>query len=120
MTNHNTPSEEMVLQLLNRAIEQNEQIIKRLDTADAKIDRHVSKEETVMRGLTAAFPKKPDGTPDYEGHEVYHSTLIEESRAKANFYRELQHELIKKGMWGLVMILAALVVFWWNGSVPPK
>lgn len=127
MTESDVPTHEMVLQLLKRSIDQNDQILRRLasvdakqDNADKKLDQHMHDEEQVIKGLIAAFPKKPDGLPDFAGHEDYHSTLIDESRARATFYRELQHEMIKKGLWGLLMILVALVVFWWNGHVGPK
>lgn len=119
MTEADIPTHEMVLHLLNRSVDQNDLILKRLAAADLKLDRHMSDEEGIIKGLIAAFPKKPDGSPDFAGHEDYHSTLIDESRARATFYRELQHEMIKKGLWGLLMILVALVVFWWNGHVGP-
>lgn len=107
----------LIISLLKRGIEQNEKILEEHTNIKASLAAHVLSEETLVKGLVNAFPKKPDGTPDYEGHEVFHSALISESRARTVFYRELRQELIKKGLWSLVMILVALVSYWWTGHI---
>lgn len=110
-------SEAVVLQLLQRSIDQGDLILKELAESKQTLKDHMNEEESMIQGLIAAFPVKTDGRPDFEGHQSFHNTLIEESKAKAAFYREMQHELVKKGFFGLLMILAALVAFWWNGNV---
>ena len=107
----------LIVQLLRRCISQNEQILDEHVGIKEALASHVMNEETLVRGLIHAFPKKPDGTPDFDGHELFHSTLIEESRARTVFYRELRQELIKKGLWGLVLILSALITYWWTGQL---
>lgn len=110
-------ADQIVIQLLQRCISQNDQILAEHEKFRETLSLHASREESLVRSLANAFPKKPDGTPDFEGHEIFHSTLIDESRARTVFYRELQHELIKKGLWGLVLILVALVSYWWSGQL---
>lgn len=106
----------LIVQLLQRSIEQNERILVEHAELKATIANHTMNEESLVAGFAAAFPKKPNGDPDFEGHETFHSTLISESRARTAFYKELRNDLIKKGLWGLVMILAALVTYWWSGQ----
>lgn len=110
-------SDAIVMQLLQRSIDQGDLILKELADAKETLKNHMSEEESLIQGLVAAFPKKTDGKPDFDGHASFHNTLIDESRARASFFRELQHELIKKGLWGLILIIGALAAFWWNGNV---
>ena len=110
-------SNELTVTLLNRMIEQNDAILAKLADNDRRLEEHTRADESVTKELFKAFPKKPDGSPDFEGHEVYHSALIEESRERAKMYRELQRELIKKGMWGILLVLGALIAYWWTGHV---
>jgi hypothetical protein len=112
-------TDELLLELVRKGIAQNEQILKEQTAAREALNTHMVEEEILIKGLVAAFPKKPDGSPDFDGHEVFHSTLIEESRARTTMYRELRHDLIKKGFWGLIGVLTALVVYWWNGHIKP-
>ena len=119
---HNDPladpaTGKLIVRLLQRSIEQNGQILDEHNTFKASLASHILNEETLVKGLINAFPKKPDGSPDFEGHEMFHTTLIEESRARTVFYRELQHELIKKSLWGIVLVLGALITYWWTGQV---
>ena len=107
----------LIIQLLQRSIEQNEQILREHADQRAVLAAHVLDEERLIKGLIHAFPAKPDGTPDFEGHETFHSTLIAESRERTAFYRSLRQELIKKGLWGLLMILVALTSYWWSGQM---
>jgi hypothetical protein len=117
-------SETVVLELLKRGLEQNDQILRQLtsvnakqDAADKKLDQHMADEEQVIKGLVDAFPKKPNGAPDFDGHELFHTSLIDESRERTKMFRELRHEIIKKGLWGIVVVLLALITYWWNGHV---
>lgn len=107
----------LIVQLLQRSIEQNDQILREHAELKATIANHTMNEESLVAGFAAAFPKKPNGEPDFEGHELYHSALIDESRARTVFYRDLRQELIKKGLWSLVMIMVALVTYWWGGQM---
>ncbi len=70
-----------------------------------------------MQTLVRALPSKADGTPDIDGHREYHASLIEESKARAEFWRDLQMELLRKGLWGLLGLLGFLLMYWWNKEV---
>jgi len=106
----------LVVQLVKRSIEQNDRILQEHGELKAALSAHTLDEANLVKGLMRAFPTKHDGTPDFEGHEAFHTALIEESRARTVFYRDLRHELVKKGLWGLVMILCALITYWWTGQ----
>lgn len=110
-------TDQILLELVRKGLEQNELILKEQQEARNALRVHMSEEETLIKGLVAAFPKKIDGSPDFEGHQLFHSTLIEESRARASLFRELQHDLIKKGVWGVFIVIGALAVYWWNGQI---
>jgi hypothetical protein len=107
----------LIVQLIRRSIEQNDRILEEHADMKAALTNHALNEDNLVKGLLRAFPSKPDGTPDFEGHEAFHTALIEESRARTVFYRDLRQELIKKGLWGLVLILSALVAYWWTGQL---
>lgn len=107
----------VILKLLQRSIEQNEQIIADHARIRADLAKHVTTEEQLVKGLLSAFPKKPDGTPDFEGHEMYHAALIEESRERALFLRGLRYKLMEKGFWSLITVLGLLALYWWNGQM---
>lgn len=109
----------LIVSLLQRSIEQNERLLKEHSALKATVASHILNEETLVKGLINAFPKRPDGTPDFEGHEEFHTALIDEARARTVFFRELRHDLIKRGLWGLVMILGALIAYWWSGQLRP-
>lgn len=106
-----------ITMLLKQMIAQNDEILANLASNDRRLEEHIRVEAAAVTQILKAFPRKPDGTPDFEGHEVFHSTLIEESRDRAKFFRELQHKLIEKGLWGTMLVLAALFAYWWNGNV---
>jgi hypothetical protein len=46
-----------------------------------------------------AFPEDDDGRPDVSGHRHFHEALIEQSKARAEFWRKMTFELAK---WGLI------------------
>lgn len=110
-------TDQILLELVRKGLEQNEQILQEQKEAREALHKHMLEEEVLIKGLVAAFPKKPDGSPDFEGHEVFHSTLIEESRTRTKLYRELRHDLIRKGVWGVFVVLGVLISYWWTGQV---
>lgn len=106
----------MIVRLLQRSIEQNEQILLEHDAIKASITSHTTAEQSLINGIINAFPKNPDGTPDFKGHEEYHTALIEESRERALFLRGLRYKLMEKGMWGLFIVIWTLIAYWWTGQ----
>ena len=89
----------------------------RITEADAKLDGHMAREEGLIGEFFSALPVLPNGKPDVDGHRSYHQSLIEEAQDRAKMWRELRTEIIKKGTWGILMVITALVVYWWNGEV---
>lgn len=92
-------------------------ILDRQQSLELKIDSHVSREEDMLGGMAAAFTLLPDGKPDFAGHQSYHAALIEAAKDRAVLFRELRNDLVKKSLWGLLMVLAALIAYWWKHEV---
>ena len=89
-------------------------IIDRQEALDRKIDSHVAREEGMLTGMANAFPLRADGRPDFEGHQAYHATIIQEARDRSVLWRELRADLAKKSLWGVVMVMGALIAYWWR------
>lgn len=63
-----------------------------------------------LKALNAAFPKTEDGHIDSEGHRRYHEHLIEAAHAQTLFWNQMQLDVAKKGIWGLLTILIGLAL----------
>lgn len=46
--------------------------------------------DTFFQGIALAFPKGPDGKPDYHGHGEYHSMLIERDKEEREWRRQVR------------------------------
>jgi hypothetical protein len=92
-------------------------IIERQEAIDARLDSHIAHEEGMLSGMAGAFPARPDGKPDFDGHKIYHTALIDQQKERAVLYRELRADLAKKGLWGVLMVLGALITYWWQHEV---
>lgn len=110
-------SDDQFLSLLTLILERQDTILEKVESNDAKLDGHMQREEAAISQWLDSLPKKPDGHPDVEGHRDFHQELIEEARARKTMWRELRTELVKKGAWGIVIVLSALVAYWWNHEV---
>lgn len=108
----------LIVRLLQQSIGQNEHILAEHTALKNAVTAHVMNEEALVKGFLSAFPKKPDGSPDFEGHETFHTALIEEARERTVFFRGLRYKLIEKGFWGLMTVLGLLIMYWWSGHVP--
>lgn len=104
-------------ELLTLILERQDTILERVDKLDSVLEGHMCREEAAINDWMNSLPKKPDGKPDVEGHRDYHQELIEEARARKTMWRELRTEILKKGTWGIVLVLTALVMYWWNHEV---
>jgi hypothetical protein len=75
--------------------------------------------KTIMKGELAelhskimlGFPKDENGDPDILGHRNYHEALIEQSKARTEYWQKLTFELSK---WGLLGLLAWMVHEMWS------
>lgn len=103
--------------ILALILDRQDTIIDKLSKFESELAGHMQREEAMLKQLENAFPKKSDGKPDVEGHRDYHTSLIEEAKGRAQLWRDLRGELVKKGIMGLVAVLAFLVVYWWNGEI---
>ena len=80
----------------DRIVELLLKIIERQEALDAKIDDHVAREEGMLVGVATAFPLRPDGKPDFAGHQSYHAALIEAAKERAVLYRDLRAEAAER------------------------
>lgn len=51
----------------------------------------------------AGYPLDKDGKPDIAGHRSYHEELIEQERAKTEYWRKMTFELTKYGLIGFIL-----------------
>lgn len=63
-----------------------------------------------LRTINCAFPKTKDGRIDSEGHRRYHEQLIESAEAQTLFWRQMQLDVAKKGIFGLFTIVLGLAL----------
>lgn len=112
-----TPEETSIIELLNVFLAQQDRFMAQTERLQDQLNKHLNDEATAVQSLIRALPSKPDGTPDVDGHREYHASLIEEAKARMEFWRELRLELVRKGFWGLMGVLAFLVMYWWNKEV---
>lgn len=112
-----TAEDVMIIELLNTILQRQERFLQQHQGLQDHLNKHIADEALALQALTRALPSKPDGSPDVDGHREYHASLIEEAKARAEFWRELRLELVRKGFWGLMGVLAFLVMYWWNREV---
>jgi hypothetical protein len=112
-----TPEETSIIELLNVILSQQDRFMAQTERLQDQLNKHLNDETAAVQSLIRALPSKPDGTPDVDGHREYHASLIEEAKARMEFWRELRLELMRKGFWGLMGVLAFLVMYWWNKEV---
>lgn len=106
-----------VIELINTILLRQDGFLEQHTALQDRLDEHVRDEAMALQALMRALPSKADGTPDIDGHREYHASLIEEAKARAEFWRDLRMELLRKGLWGLLGLLGFLVMYWWNKEV---
>ena len=114
---HPKAEDVVIIDLLNTILQGQGRFLAQHQALQDQLNKHISDEARALQALTRALPSKPDGSPDVDGHREYHASLIEEAKARAEFWRELRLELVRKGFWGLMGVLAFLVMYWWNREV---
>lgn len=83
------------------------------DLLDRKLTEHERAEETrtrlIVTEVIADLERRafPDGA---DSHGAYHLSKINAAKAEEKFWSELKLDLAKKGLWGIVTILAGMVV----------
>lgn len=63
-----------------------------------------------VRKIHGAFPRTHEGETDFDGHRQYHEAMIRAAEAQAAFWNELKLDVVKKGVWGAVVIIVGLVL----------
>lgn len=63
-----------------------------------------------VRKIHGAFPRTHEGETDFDGHREYHEAMIRAAEAQAAFWNELKLDVVKKGVWGAVVIIVGLVL----------
>ena len=63
--------------------------------------QHVVDAQTAL--ALAGYPLDKDGKPDIAGHRSYHEELIEQERARTEYWRKMTFELTKYGLIGFVL-----------------
>lgn len=73
---------------------------------DDRLDEILSE----VRKIHGAFPRTHDGDTDFDGHRQYHEAMIRAAEAQAAFWNELKLDVVKKGVWGAIVIIVGLVI----------
>ena len=55
---------------------------------------------------------------DPVGHRKHHEIIIAEAERRVKFWQEMRTELGKHTLRGLIIVIGALVIYYWNGHVP--
>lgn len=109
--------EKAILELLTTLLQRQDISMQQIQELQEQLNLHLRDESVALQTLVRALPSKPDGTPDVDGHREYHASLIEEAKARAEFWRDLRMELLRKGLWGLLGMLGFLIMYWWTKEV---
>ena len=75
-----------------------------------QIDDRLDEILSEVRKIHGAFPRTNDGETDFDGHRQYHEAMIRAAEAQAAFWNELKLDVVKKGVWGAVVIVVGLVL----------
>lgn len=75
-----------------------------------QIDDRLDEILSEVRKIHGAFPRTTDGETDFDGHRQYHEAMIRAAEAQAAFWNELKLDVVKKGVWGAVVIIVGLVL----------
>lgn len=74
---------------------------------------HVEEEMHMYNAALDGFPNR-----DPISHKLYHESLIQENDLRTKFWSDMRTELGKYTLKGLLLVIGALVVYYWNGHMP--
>lgn len=74
------------------------------------LDKRFDEIMAELHKIHGAFATNPDGSTDFAGHRQYHEAMIKAATAQEQFWYELKLEVMKKGIWSLLVIICGLVV----------
>lgn len=75
-----------------------------------KIELQLDEILAEVKKIHGAFPRTDHGEVDFSGHREAHEAMIEAAKAQTEFWRELKLDVIKKGVWGLLIIVCGLAI----------
>lgn len=75
-----------------------------------QIDDRLDEILAEVRKIHGAFPRDNNGDTDFDGHRQYHEAMIRAAEAQAAFWNELKLDVVKKGVWGAIVIIVGLVI----------
>jgi preprotein translocase subunit SecF len=96
------------------------QIKQQVSTMATELANHMVREEGAIQKWMASLPKKPDGSPDIEGHRDDHQQRMKSAADWDEIKHDLKKTLMTKGVLALLTVLGALVLYWWNNEVLHK
>ncbi len=73
------------------------------------IENQLDKVLAELKSIKAAFPEDEFGNMDSTGHRRYHEEMIAAARAQTAFWNDLKNELVRKGLFGLLVIALGLM-----------
>lgn len=77
-----------------------------LTLAHKKIDKAINLYAHAERKIKEVNDAFPDGV---DKHREYHEAVIKAKKAEESFYVDLKKEVIKKGLFGVIVILSGLI-----------
>lgn len=75
-----------------------------------KIEQRLDEILSEVKRIHGAFPRTDHGDVDFSGHREAHEAMIEAAKAQTEFWRELKLDIVKKGVWGLLIIGCGLII----------
>ena len=81
--------------------------------------KHSKNEEDLNRELTNIVKELGD-KEELRVRIAYIDAAIAESKARTVMYDKLRNDLASHSLKGLLIVLTALVIYWWNGHAPGK
>lgn len=75
----------------------------------AHIEAQLDEVLAELKAIKSAFPEDEYGNMDGTGHRRYHEEMIAAARAQTAFWNDLKNELVRKGLFGLLVIALGLM-----------
>lgn len=76
----------------------------------AKIEELLVGMNAKLNTVVRAFPLDPNGDIDADGHRQCHEAMIRAAQEQEKFWKELKQDLIKKGLWAVILVVVGLLV----------
>lgn len=74
-----------------------------------KIEHRLDEILAEIKKIHGGFPRDESGDTDFIGHREAHEEMIKAARAQAEFWNELKLDVVKKGVWGILIVVVGLV-----------